>query len=120
MGYFVFWLLCGVASAVIASDKGRSGVAWFFLGVLFGPFALVVAACLSRIGPPAKEGPAPGTRPCPHCRERIFEAARVCRFCGKSVAGGPVAWKCVDCGEDVEPGSERCACGSRRLMSVAA
>ena len=36
-----FWLLCAVFSAVLARSKGRSG-AWFFVGLLFGPFGLLV------------------------------------------------------------------------------
>jgi hypothetical protein len=40
---FILWLLFGIFSAVIASNKGRSGIGWFFVGVFFGPFGLLVA-----------------------------------------------------------------------------
>ena len=39
----IFWLLCGVFSAVLAVSRGRSA-AWFLVGLLFGPFGLLVAA----------------------------------------------------------------------------
>ncbi|TVR53843.1 MAG: hypothetical protein EA421_09995 [Gemmatimonadales bacterium] len=43
MEFRFFWSLFGVASMVIASRKGRSGCAWFLVGILFGPFGLLVA-----------------------------------------------------------------------------
>ena len=39
----IFWLLCGVFSAVLTVSLGRSA-AWFLVGFLFGPFGLLVAA----------------------------------------------------------------------------
>jgi hypothetical protein len=39
----VLWVFFGVVSAGIATARGRSGVGWFLLGILFGPFALAVA-----------------------------------------------------------------------------
>lgn len=42
MGMVLIWLLFAIFSAVIASNKGRSGVGWFLIGLLFGPFGLIV------------------------------------------------------------------------------
>ena len=42
MGMVFLWLLFAIFSAIIASSKGRSAVNWFFIGLLFGPFGLVV------------------------------------------------------------------------------
>lgn len=39
----ISWLLVGLASAIIANSKGRSGCGWFLLGFLLGPFGLLVA-----------------------------------------------------------------------------
>jgi hypothetical protein len=39
----VFWLLCAIFSAILASHKHRSAVGWFFVGLLLGPFGLLVA-----------------------------------------------------------------------------
>ena len=43
MGYFIIWLLFAIFSAVIASSKNRSGLGWFCIGFLAGPFGFVVA-----------------------------------------------------------------------------
>lgn len=42
MGYLVVWLLFGIFSAVIASNKNRSVVTWFLVGLFLGPFGLIV------------------------------------------------------------------------------
>jgi len=38
----ILWLLFAIFSAMIASSKGRSSLSWFFIGLLFGPFGLLV------------------------------------------------------------------------------
>jgi len=71
----------GLAAAIIASSKGRTGCGWFLLGVLFGPFSLVVAALPSRM--PGAEKPTPKTHlTCPDCAEFVKREARVCKHCG--------------------------------------
>ena len=42
MEYIFIWLLFAIFSAVIASSKNKSTVGWFLIGLLFGPFGLVV------------------------------------------------------------------------------
>jgi len=43
------WLLSGIVCAYIATQKRRSGVLWFFLGILGGVFAVIaIAAVPSR------------------------------------------------------------------------
>jgi hypothetical protein len=39
----VLWLLFAIFSMAIASAKNRSGIGWFLVGLLFGPFGLLVA-----------------------------------------------------------------------------
>ena len=47
MGWVIFWVLCGVASAIIGGNKGRSGFAWYLLGCLVGPFGILLALMAS-------------------------------------------------------------------------
>lgn len=56
----VFWFVCGLLSAYVASQKNRSGVAWFFIGLLCGPIGLIaiVGVPVARIdGPMADVSP---------------------------------------------------------------
>lgn len=38
----ICWLIFAVACYIIANSKGQSGILWFFIGLLFGIFALGV------------------------------------------------------------------------------
>ncbi|GAB6125043.1 hypothetical protein [Humidesulfovibrio idahonensis] len=42
MEFVIIWILCGIAAAYIASKKGKDGGMWFLLGILLGPFALIM------------------------------------------------------------------------------
>jgi hypothetical protein len=46
MEFFIGWILFGVASAALAKGKGRNLILWFFLGLLIGPFAMLIQAFL--------------------------------------------------------------------------
>lgn len=117
MELLVIWVLFGIGAAIIASNKGASGGLWFFLGVLFGPFALL-AACFQG-------------KACPHCRSKIHAEAKVCPKCQREVVAGgnggrgqaapqKTAWgrrpcphcgkevgndwpQCIHCGQDIRP-----------------
>lgn len=43
MEIVLLWLLFGFFSAMIASGKNRSTFGWFLVGILVGPFGLLVA-----------------------------------------------------------------------------
>ena len=39
----LIWIGCGVATAVIARNKGRSGCLWFAIGIALGAIGLIIA-----------------------------------------------------------------------------
>ena len=41
------WIPCAIFCGTIAEDKGHSGIAWFWGGLLFGPIGLLAVAALS-------------------------------------------------------------------------
>ena len=49
MGIFVFivWIVFSIMVTAVASAKGRSGCAWFFISLIISPLlAIIVIACL--------------------------------------------------------------------------
>ncbi len=87
MTFLFLWFLFGLISAIVASRKGRSGCGWFLLGVLLGPFglllALVVGANEKNVEDQALQSGA--MKKCPFCAELIKREAVKCRFCGEKV-----------------------------------
>ena len=46
--FLLMWaFLCPLIASSVASSKGRSGCAWFLLGIFFGPITLLAAAVMS-------------------------------------------------------------------------
>ena len=56
------WFAPAIICAIVASNKGRSGLGWFFLGVMFSWLAVLVAAAMSREAIPQPQGARPRPR----------------------------------------------------------
>jgi hypothetical protein len=71
---FVFvWLICGIIAAMIGAKKD-TGCAGFLVGVLLGPFGIVLALVMK------------GDRVrCPYCRELMHKKATVCPHCQRDM-----------------------------------
>ena len=68
-----FWTIFGIVAGMIGAKKGE-GCTMFIIGVLLGPFGILIAL-FSR-----------GNRKtCPHCRELIDRDATVCSHCHRDL-----------------------------------
>lgn len=95
--FFLFSLLCGVFAAILANSKNRNALGWFFAGVLFGPFGLLVGLMPELAPTPAKQAiivkplpkPAPpNTFDCPHCLQSVHERVTRCPHCHEEITPG--------------------------------
>jgi hypothetical protein len=79
----IFWLICGGVAAMIASDRGGSGVAGFLVGALLGPLG-VVAAFFMGDAQVVEQGQIKAgiSKKCPRCSELVKPDAQVCKHCG--------------------------------------
>ncbi len=68
------WVLVAVAAGWLADEKGRSVILWFLIGLLSGPFAVVLVGFAPR-------GASGQYQRCRYCREPIRREAVVCPFC---------------------------------------
>lgn len=82
MGIQIFWLIMAAIVALIALNKGRSGIGWFLYGFLIWPIALVHILLAIRIAQGDRRlAERQGRRPCLHCAEMIKREAAICPFC---------------------------------------
>lgn len=87
MELLLIWFLFGIISAVVASNKGRSGFAWFLIGVLLGPFGLLFALVVSKDTEALDRASLSSgeLKRCYHCAELIKREAIKCRHCGEAI-----------------------------------
>jgi len=43
------WIICGISSAFIASEKNRDVGAWFLIGIVLGVFGLIMIAAVPSL-----------------------------------------------------------------------
>ncbi len=94
MEYVAIWLSFGLVAAIIASSKGRSVGGWFFLGLLLGPFSLVVGflPSISSVSESRAQriGESGDYKKCPFCAEVVRREAIKCKHCGSEIPATPI------------------------------
>ena len=75
----ITWVICGIAAAHVASNRGASGFLWFVLGMLLGPLGLALAFAT---------GSKSGT--CARCLKEVSWNAEACQHCGYVFEGAPL------------------------------
>lgn len=76
--FLLIWILFGIVTGMVMSNRNRSSGAGFLLGFLLGPFGLIIALLTKE-----EVAPAQRTRECPHCREQMRRDASTCPHCQK-------------------------------------
>lgn len=107
-------LVLGFVCANIAEGKGRGRGSWFLLGLLFGPFSLIVLLLLP------KDDLGLGHIKCPYCAEFVKKEAVVCKHCGRDLERNhdvDDTMRCTRCGHDNPVSATQCeACKYRFVV----
>lgn len=90
MVIFLLWLVFSVAVGMLAVKRGRSGLGWGFVALVFSPLIAVIFLLIARDLSPQNGMPTPETHvKCPDCREFVLRDARKCKHCGCALIPQP-------------------------------
>lgn len=114
----LLWLAIAVGgaigAAVIANAKGRSGVAYFMLGLLFWPLAILLATGMPAINAATASQPKPTDMVrCPACSAFMRRDARECPNCAARPVQPDLMKRCPACAELIQSAAIKCRyCGT--------
>lgn len=79
----LLWLFFAVVVGTYAERRGRSGMKWFFLSLLFSP--VLMGILVLALGPADPDSSDNRRVRCPDCRELVRTDARKCKHCGTAL-----------------------------------
>jgi hypothetical protein len=88
MTIFIFWLMFSIACGIYASNRGRSGIGWFFIAMLISPLLGLIFVAVTKDLSKPNVAAQPGTSThvkCPACAEFVLPEASVCKHCGTAL-----------------------------------